>query len=523
MALENIARHFHASAGNHPERTAMVWEGGEVLYGELLGIVQSLRPALSGIPRVGILAQRGPLAFAAAQAILSEGAAYVPLRASSPPKHNLRILQLSGVTTIVADEDSAESLSALIGLHGGPLRIVAFGPSEALRTVVGTHPGAELVEARQESASLGTRLVEPIDGSAYVLFTSGSTGAPKGVVGTHAAVDSYLASFIAAYPLRADDRLAQNSDLAFDPSIHDMFVAWATGSALVLIPDRERSDPVEFARRTGISIWNSVAGLPALLESFGRIRDGALPKVRLSIFGGEKLTWNAVQAWKRVAPATRCVNMYGPTEATIAVTCFEIPADFPEGACHHGIVPIGRPFPGQRVEIRRLDGTECDSLEEGVLWVGGDQLTAGYLDPQMTAERFVERDGKIWYRTGDRVFASALGDLHFVGREDNQVKVSGFRIELGEIEAALLRVSGASFAVAEVARLRGDLDEIVCVLPTSCAHRKKEIRDALRSVLEPQKLPKIWKFQDDLPLNSNGKVDRIALKADWRPRTAWED
>jgi len=109
-----------------------------------------------------------------------------------------------------------------------------------------------------------------------------------------------------------------------------------------------------------------------------------------------------------------------------------------------------------------------------------------------------------------------------VGREDNQVKVSGFRIELGEIEAALLRESGASFAVAEVARLRGDLDEIVCVLPTSCAHRKKEIRDALRSVLEPQKMPKIWKFQDDLPLNSNGKVDRIALKADWRPRPVRE-
>ena len=150
-----------------------------------------------------------------------------------------------------------------------------------------------------------------------------------------------------------------------------------------------------------------------------------------------------------------------------------------------------------------------------MLWLGGDQVTPGYLDPIKTAERFVPKDGQMWYRSGDICFFDRGGLIQYVGREDFQVKVTGYRIELGEIEAALLRESGASFAVAEVARLRGDIDEIVCVLPTSCASRKKEIREAVRLTLASYMVPRIWKFQDDLPLNSSGKVDRKVLKAGW--------
>jgi amino acid adenylation domain-containing protein len=511
----NIASHFHASATRFPEQVAIVWEGGEIRYGQLLRLVQSLRAALPSTPRIGLFAHRDPAAFAAVQAILSVGAAYVPFKPSSPAKHNRRIQQLSEVSTIIVGADCEGPLSGFLDLHEGPLSIVAFEPSEALRSVVDRHPGVALREARLESEPSVFAPAEPLDGSAYILFTSGSTGTPKGVVGTHAAVEEYLAAFLGEHAIFAHDRLAQVSDFTFDPTIHDMFVAWSAGAALVVIPDRERSNPIEFSRQSEVTVWNSLAGLPALLETFGPIQENALPKVRLSLFGGEKLTWNAIQVWKKVAPKSVLLNMYGLTETTIAIAHFEIPADFPLDGCHHGIVPIGKPFPGQTAEILRADGTPCDPLEEGTLWLAGTLLAAGYLDPALTTERFVEREGRLWYRTGDLAFFTETGDIQFLGREDTQVKVNGYRVELGEIEAALRLETGASFAVAEVARLRGDMDEIVCVLPTSCEARKKAIREALRDVLEPHKMPRIWKFEDDLPLNANGKIDRKALKASW--------
>lgn len=512
----NIASYFQASADTFPNRAALLWEGGELTYLELQRIVHALRRELRGASRIGLLAHRSPIAFAGVQAILSAGAAYVPLKPSSPPKHNLRIQQLSGFTTLVVGEECSQALSELLSLHDGPMEIVTLGSVEAIRSAVGDRPGLVLREASLDAGLSPLDIAEPVDGTAYIIFTSGSTGVPKGVLGQHSCVDRYVTSFLAANPIHPEDRLAQCSDITFDPSVHDQFVTWRSGATLVAFPDHALLNPLDFAFGKRVTVWNSVASIPALLEGFGQVRDGALPEVRLSLFGGEKLTWNAVQTWKRIAPGTRILNMYGPTETTIAITSFEIPSDFPESACHQGVVPIGKPFPGQRTEVRRPDGTVCDPSEDGVLWLGGDQLTAGYLDPEKTAERFVPRDGEVWYRSGDIVFADVGGDLHYLRREDDQVKVAGYRIELGEIEAAVLHETGAAFAFVDVAPLRSELDEIVCVLPAAFEPRKKAIRLALRAVLEPHKLPKVWKFQDSLPLNANGKIDRTALKASWK-------
>ncbi|HOX52985.1 MAG TPA: AMP-binding protein, partial [Fibrobacteria bacterium] len=259
-----------------------------------------------------------------------------------------------------------------------------------------------------------------------------------------------------------------------------------------------------------------VVSIPALLSNSRNMREGALPKVRLSMLCAEKLTWNILQLWKKIVPNARHANIYGPTEVTISSITFPIPDDFREEDCHHGGIPIGRSYPTQFDEIRREDGSLCGIGEEGVLWLAGDQVTPGYLDPVKTAERFVPKDGKGWYRTGDVCFYDSQRRIQFVGREDFQVKITGYRIELGEIEAALLRESGAAWAVADVTRARGEMDEIACVLPTAVASRKKAIREAVKKSLPPYMVPRIWFFQDDLPLNSSGKVDRKALKESWK-------
>lgn len=513
----SLARHFQSSARRHPERVALIWSGGEVTYSQMQEMVDGLRDALPAAARIGILADRTPFAFAAIQAILSRGASYVPLRPSTPARHNAMIRNLSGFSVVVVDETGAEALDALMAESAHPLVVVAPENAPTVhRMVAGRQHASLLVARRCASRDDASPVPEPASGEAVLLFTSGSTGTPKGVVCLHSAVESYIASFLDSFPIFPDDRLAQNSDLTFDASIHDMFLAWSSGAALVVFPDDSRLRPLEFASRTGVTIWFSISSLPSLLEAFGSARDAALPRVRLSVFGGEKLMWSSLRIWRRIAPHSRNVNLYGLTETTVATHSFEIPPDFPENGCHLGVIPIGGPFPSVSAEIRRPDGTPCGPGEPGILWIGGPQLCGGYLEASATSERFVERGGMVWFRTGDVVFAEASGTTHFIGREDFQLKVMGYRIESGEIEAALLRESGAPFAVVDVARIRGDQDELVCVLPTSCIPRKRSIREALRRELESHMLPRIWLFRDDLPLNSNGKIDRAALREEWR-------
>jgi acyl-coenzyme A synthetase/AMP-(fatty) acid ligase len=238
------------------------------------------------------------------------------------------------------------------------------------------------------------------------------------------------------------------------------------------------------------------------------------------MFAGEKLTWNALQTWKKIAPNSKCVNLYGPTEATVVLTHYEVPDNLAEESCYQGGICLGKAFPGQKVEVRRADGSLCDVGEEGGIWLAGDQVTPGYLDAEKTAERFVPRNGEIWYRTGDLGFQDKDGNYQFNCREDFQVKVMGYRIELGEIEAALLRETGAPWVVADVANLRSGMDEIVCVLPKAFSSKKKALKESMKSALESYMIPKVWKFQDELPLNANGKIDRGALKAQWIAQAA---
>ena len=513
----NLANLFYTSARLAPEKEALAWEGGGLSYGQLRDLIESLRPALAldAAPCVGILAYRSPLAYAAVQAILAEGKAYVPLNPLFPSLRNGFILHKARIATLVVGEECAKALAELLKEYVDPLCIVTVGEAPQVRALVQGKAGVTLRELRMGS-NLTPALLVPVheDGSAYVLFTSGSTGEPKGVRVRHDNVFSYLKSFLAIYPIFREDRISQTFDLTFDVSVHDQFITWAVGATLVVFPDKSLFSPLTYAASQKLTVWFSVPARAAFLESARLIVPGSLPDVRLSLFAGEKLTWKTCEVWKQVAPNSRLLNLYGPTEATVAFTHFEIPRDFPEARAYQGGVPIGRAFPGQRTEVRRADDSICFPGEVGGLWLAGDQVAPGYLDePQKTAERFILRDGIIWYRTGDLVMEESDGTLQYLGREDFQIKIMGYRIELGEIEHALMNCSGAAYAVADVAQIRGTIDEIYCVLPKDLSTRKKEIHGSLKKRLPSYMLPRHMFFTNSIPLNTNGKMDRSALKA----------
>ncbi len=518
--VSNLASLFYKSAAQAPNHQALSWDEGALTYSELRDLMESLRPTLvsDNADCIGILAYRSPLAYASVLAILAEGKAYVPLNPIFPPARNGYILQKARINTLIVGEECADALVALLEEWEKlkkPLRIILLSNADKIKTIL-LKPS--IVISNQTVTVKSNLIPAPLasitqENSAYVLFTSGSTGQPKGVRIRHDNVLSYVQSFLSVYPIYAEDRVSQTFDLTFDVSVHDQFVTWAVGATLIVFPDKSLFSPLVYAAEQKLTVWFSVPARAAFLDSARLVIPNALPNVRLSLFAGEKLTWKTCETWKRIAPNSRLFNLYGPTEATVAFTHFEIPKDFPEERAYQGGIPIGRAWLGQSIEVRRPDNSLCTPGEVGSLWLAGDQVAPSYWDEaEKTAERFIAREEVIWYRTGDLVLEETDGLLQYLGREDFQVKVMGYRIELGEIEHALMNCSDAAFALADVAPIRGDIEEIYCVLPKHLAPRKKEINVALKQRLPSYMVPRHVYFTDDIPLNANGKMDRGALK-----------
>jgi len=511
-----LARLFRETSLRTPDRTALIWDGGQWTYREMQQAIDGLRQALGDerSSHIGILSHKSPTAYAAVQAILSQACAYVPLNPAFPSTRNAYIARKAGLSILIVDEGCADALEGLLSQDSASYRLVVLGEAPLVAAIAARHPDRLILVHAKTWLGSPLSLIEPIpEADAYALFTSGSTGMPKGVRVLQRNVLSYVRTLLELYPIAPEDRLSQTFDLTFDLSVHDQFVCWAAGATLVVFPDRTLMSPLEWTRQQHVTVWFSVPSLAAFLESARQVVPDALPDLRLSLFCGEKLTWNTCRIWRTVAPNSRLANLYGPTEATIAITHFEIPPSFGEADAFQGGIPIGRVFPGQGVQIRREDGSLCDGGETGGLWLGGAQVTAGYLgDPEKTAERFVSDGSEVWYRTGDLVFEDAQGVLQYVGREDFQVKVMGYRIELGEIEYALMKAAGCTFALADVGKLRSGIDEIFCVLPAGAQSRKKALRQELKELLPPYMVPRHFFFTDDIPLNSNGKMDRPEIR-----------
>lgn len=509
----SLAGFFRESARRTPDHPALIWQEGQLTYGELEELIRRIATTLGPLEgrMVGILAHRSPTAYAAVQAVLRQGGTYVPLNPAFPAVRNAFIVTRTGMETLVVGKECLDALEELLPLVDSGLRLVADEPSLRLqRLAVRHHPDTKV----EIALCAGYDTLWPAGRLAYVLFTSGSTGEPKGVMVRQENVEAYVHNFLALYPILPQDRLTQTFDLSFDLSMHDQFVCWAAGATLVVFPDKALLSPLEWTARHGVTVWFSVPSVVAFLEGARQVVPDALPAVRLSLFCGEKLTWATSRIWSLVAPRSRQVNLYGPTEATIAITHFEIPHDFPAEQAHLGGIPIGTPYPGQSVQVRRKDGSACACGEIGGLWLGGSQVTDGYLgDETKTAERFVpDAEGAVWYRTGDLVLPEPDGTLQYVGREDFQVKVMGYRIELGEIEHALLEATGAAWALADVACLRGGQEEIFAVLPSHLREGKKSVKTSLRRRLPAYMVPRRFVYLDDVPLNANGKMDRGALR-----------
>jgi len=520
---ERLLDYFVRSLERSPANKALWVNAGEYSYSELADIAAGIASAvhsaeLSPGGFVGILAHRSLPAFAGILGSLMSGRGYVPLNPKFPGERGVIMLERAGVEAVVLDCEQLDTFGPVLHAMPTSLLVVCLGNANTAQ-LRQNFPKHRFIQAHPQSPAT-SMLVPSVksDDIAYLLFTSGSTGEPKGVPIHHEAVCHYIDNIITLYSPTANDRFSQTFDLTFDLSVHDVFAAWGSGAQLFVLPDRFVMAPAKFIRDHQLTFWFSVPSTVAFMNRFRMLKAGAFPSLRCSLFCGEALPVASAARWHEAAPNSRVDNLYGPTEATIAFTTYRYEPGLTEDLAENGIVPIGSAMPGLQTAILDPEGHLLPQGEVGELALGGPQLSQGYWkDPHKTADRFLNvSDGKAskrWYRTGDRARLDSEKGLVFLGRLDNQIKILGHRVELGEIEHVVRREAassdicvipwpvtdeGAGGVIAFVAGYEGDT---------------KALLERCRNGLPEYMVPKEILTPERLPLNANGKVDRNALRA----------
>ncbi|GLZ39389.1 non-ribosomal peptide synthase/polyketide synthase [Actinokineospora sp. NBRC 105648] len=458
---------FAEQAAATPDAPALSGGGESLTYAELHGRVAGMAQALRerGIGRgalVAIALPPTPDAVVAMLGVLTAGAAYLPLDADHPADRVAFVLDDARPALLIADRDI-------------PTTVPVLHPAEA-----GTGPAVAVD-------------LHPYD-PAYVIYTSGSTGRPKGVVVEHRSVGAYLVRAREVYPMGGTSLV--HTSLAFDLTVTALFTPLVAGGHV-------RLAPLDESAPSGASIMKVT---PSHLPLLAALPDAVSPSDML-ILGGEALLGETLAAWRERHPDAVVVNAYGPTEAT--VNCLDFRLE-PGAPLPSGPVPVGRPFWNTRAYV--LDSA-LEPVPQGVageLYVAGDVLARGYLNrPGLTAERFVADpfNGGRMYRTGDLARWNADGDLVYVGRVDDQVKLRGFRVELGEIRSVVLEQPGIVDAAVVVREDRAGDQRLVSYVVGPV----DGLRAAVAARLPEYMVPSAFVSLDALPLTVNGKLDRRAL------------
>lgn len=515
----------------HRDRPAVAAAGEVLTYGELNDRAEVLASWLRSVgvgpeAAVAVVATRTLNPYPALLAALKVGAAYVPLNPNDPLDRLASMLEDCEAVVVLSDWLSATKLQTLT------TRVTTCAVTDSSEAVdgwedwsdqCGDDDAVEMPEEGHDDRSTG-------DTVAYVVYTSGTTGRPKGVRVSEASLLNLTQWFHDRHGVTSDDRVAQNAPLTFDPSVQQIFPAWTAGACLVVMPEEamlDAHDLLVWLRGEAITHFDIVTShwlhlLDAAIAD-PALRD--LPHLRWTIVGGESFSYQHTRQWYEVVQSPgRLNNVYGPTEATVNATEFVVD---PERST--GKVPIGRPLPNYRLYVLDASGSLCPMGVQGDLYIAGLGLAQGYCSVEATQRAWSEHrvlDGQTdrMYKTGDlaRLVRDITGDavLEFCGREDRQVKISGYRMELEEIEMAAKSCGGVRDAA--VITVGQPPDQLACFIVGDVASPevvRRELATRLPTHMVPHRVVRIA----GMPFTPSGKVDRSQLLdqlAQWRsPRS----
>ncbi|MDU0205143.1 amino acid adenylation domain-containing protein [Paenibacillus sp. MAH-36] len=515
---------FWRSVEQFHDRPALVVHDEVYSYKELgdkaIQLAQLIQTAEIGEQQevVAVFASRSLTSYTGVLGTLTSGRGYVPLNPKFPLERTLYMLQASGASTIIVGIEALGLLAKLLPLVNRRLNVILPMEDNEMGNIIAARNQKhrffctmDLVERNEWWRPYPSNLEK----TAYLLFTSGSTGNPKGVPVSHRNVTSYLQHVITSYSFNELDRFSQMFDMTFDLSVHDMFICWGSGACLYPVPEQAVMSPAKFIKDHELTVWFSVPSVPMFMQKLRLLKPNAFPSLRYSFFCGEALPQGIAEAWQEAANNSVVENLYGPTEATIAISQYRWDADRSPGECKRGLVPIGQVFPTQEWRIISEDFRELSVGEVGELCVSGTQITRGYLNDDAKTKHsyiiFPDHPRKIWYRTGDLVMCNESNNLYYLGRIDNQLQIMGYRVEIQEIEHVLLGTGAAFAVVVPLLQQHGKAEGVCAFLPKELEANHLEILNHCQAKLPDYMIPRKLIFVEDVPLNSNGKIDRKQL------------
>ncbi|MBI2695642.1 amino acid adenylation domain-containing protein [Mycobacterium nebraskense] len=486
---------FFRQAERRPDAPAVFASSGHLSYAQLrdqaLAVATALRAAGVGAgDTVAVMGPKTAEQVPALLGILSIGAVYLPIGVDQP-------------------RDRAERI-----LHTGALRLALVCGGQRLALPIPELVLTDVLRDAPVAADIRSARIDPAE-LAYVLFTSGSTGEPKGVEVTHDAAMNTVEFIARHFEIGPADRCLALSTLEGDISVMDIFVTLRTGGSIVVVDEAQRRDPDAWARLIDTHKVTVLHFMPGWLEMLIEVGRGRLSSVRVIPTGGDWVRPEVARRLRAEAPELRFAGLGGATETPVHNTIFEVadPAVLPT---NWTALPYGVPLTNNACRVVNDAGDDCPDWVAGELWVSGRGIARGYRGrPDLTAERFVEHAGRRWYRTGDLARYWPDGTLEFVGRADHRVKISGYRVELGEIEAALRRLPGVAIAVAALLPGSGGSEVLaaaVCPDNSSGAQlRAERLRELMSELVPAHMIPSHLTQVERIPFTDAGKIDRRAV------------
>lgn len=499
----NVIEYLEKTAERYPDKNAFVDEHKSITFRQartqarnLAAVILKATDQQINMP-VAILMGKSADMLLAYMAVTYSANFYAPLDASSPVPRLAKIVEILHPKLVITNLQYREKAQEL-----------GFSKDMILTL-------EDVIDTEADDAKIAAALSKKIDTDPiYTLFTSGSTGTPKGVTICHRSVIDYIEWVCGTFSISAEDSFGNQAPFYFDNSILDIYSTLKTGATLYIIPEKLFISPVRLMNYLNENKINTIFWVPSALiyvANAGTLEELAPKYLKRVMFCGEVMPNKQLNQWRRVLPEAIYANLYGPTEITDACTYFIVDRPMEDNEP----LPIGIPCANTDIIVLNDNNQLVSGEEQGELCVRGSSLALGYYNnPEKTAEAFVQNPlnpyyPELIYRTGDVVKYNERHELIYLCRKDFQIKHMGYRIELGEIEIAVLALPDVQNGCV----IYDDLESKIVLFYQASQNLDREIVRALRKQLPKYMLPNRLIWNESLPMNQNGKIDRAALKA----------